>query len=371
MSSKVNKFAFYFPQFYCIPENDKHWGLGFTDWDNVKSSIALFDNHNQPRIPLDGYYDQSIPDTITKQVKLAKKYGLDGFSFYHYWFDGELVLGTPVRNFLDNKSLDLKFSFTWANETWSRRWVGDDTTIIFKQTHNKSKEIWKEHFNYLIEFWLDIRYEKIQGKPIFNIYNPHLIGDAEEMFEYWHSLALEHGLPGIHFVAIVVSPTFNQNLLNCYDGVLDFQPRYSTNQILVNKGLLHAFVDKLRFLPEPILNFLTKIRHKFSSIELIEYQSIWDNIIDLKGNNNFDSNLKRYYGAFVDWDNTPRYKEKGKVYTGVSPSAFEGNMKALVDGLDENDYIFINAWNEWSEGAYLEPDMLNNYKYLEVIKGLS
>jgi len=370
MNSQCRKFAFYFPQFYSTPENDLHWGKGFTDWDNVKSSIPQFDGHRQPRVPLDGYYDQSDMSTIVRQVTLAKKYNLDGFSFYHYWFDGKLTLEKPVDNFLKNKDLDMSFSLTWANETWSKRWVGDDRTIIFEQTHSNDKTIWKAHFDYLINFWLDRRYEKLNGKPIFNIYNPHLLKNSASMFDYWTRLAVERGLPGIHFVAIVVSPTFSGSMLDNYEGVLDFQPRYSTNKINVSNSFISTWIDKLRFLPEPILNVLTSIRHKFSKVDLIDYQKIWDNIIASVDDEKLITDKKRYYGAFVDWDNTARYKNKGKVYLGASPHSFQMNLKNLVDKLDSKDIVYINAWNEWSEGTYLEPDEHHQYAYLDVIKNL-
>ena len=136
LTGKDKVFCFYFPQFYPTPENDQHWGKGFTDWDNVRSGTPLFSGHRQPRVPLDdNYYDQSSSSVIRKQVELAKVYGVDGFSFYHYWFDGQLTLEKPAENFLDDKSLDFEFCFTWANESWSKRWIGEDDVFIFRQTH--------------------------------------------------------------------------------------------------------------------------------------------------------------------------------------------------------------------------------------------
>jgi hypothetical protein len=366
--SKV--FAFYFPQFYPIPQNDHHWGKGFTDWDNVKSITPQFHNHQQPKVPLMGYYDQSEPSTIKKQVDLANAYGLDGFSFYHYWFDGELVLEKPVQNFLDNKDLDLSFTLTWANETWSKRWIGEDNVIIFKQTHSKNKAIWEKHFLYLLNFWKDKRYYKIAGKPVFNIYNPHLIKNTKEMFAFWEELALTHGLPGIHFVAILVSPSSQTLDLDLYNGILDFQPRYSTNAVNQDKSKVSYLIDYLRFLPESILNPLTKIRNKFSTVEKVNYVDIWDDILSLKFTNSTLDEKKRFYGAFVDWDNTPRYKSKGKVYIGGGAKVFGEYLMKLIRQADSDSIIYINAWNEWSEGAMLEPDTINQYEYLEAIKNV-
>ncbi|MEL4245543.1 glycosyltransferase WbsX family protein [Shewanella xiamenensis] len=368
MNSKCKLFAFYFPQFYPTPENSKHWGSGFTDWNNVQEATPQFKGHRQPRVPLLGYYDQSEMSTIIQQVNLAKKYGLSGFSFYHYWFDGELTLEKPVENFLENKELDFKFILTWANETWSKRWVGEDEVIIFNQTHKNCKKTWTNHFNYLLKFWLDDRYEKIGGKPIFNIYNPHLIKNSKEMFDFWNQLAVKNGLPGIHFVAILVSPTFSLSMLNDYNGILDFQPRYSTNNLKVSNSLVGKFIDRFRFLPEPLLNKLTSIRFKFAKVEVINYQDVWDDIINLASDPQLCLNKKRYYCAFVDWDNTARYKNKGKVYSGVSPAVFESNLARLINKAQFDCIIYINAWNEWAEGTYLEPDLENKYSFLEAIK---
>ena len=362
MPSKL--FCFYFPQFYSIPANNRYWGEGFTDWDNVKSSLPQFRGHRQPRVPLEGYYDQSSPSVVKNQASLAAEYGIHGFTFYHYWFDGELVLGEPVKNFLNDPSIDLKFCLTWANETWSKRWVGEDTTIIYQQNHNYDKTEWKKHFEYLVKFFKDCRYEKIDGKPIFNIYNPHLIKNSTDLFSYWNHLASEYELPGIHFNAISVTPLSDYRIGKEYLSIMDFQPRYATNEMLYSKTALGKYLDNLRFLPETLLNQLTRLRYKFGHKTIHNYDDVWMNIID---NEIGSVSHQRFFGGFVDWDNTARYGKKATIYDGFSVEKFQNYMLSLLNKAN-GGYVFLNAWNEWSECAYLEPDQDNQYRVLEVLK---
>ncbi|MGL5843874.1 MAG: glycosyltransferase WbsX family protein [Aeromonas hydrophila] len=373
-------FCFYFPQFYPTPENDFHWGKGFTDWDNVKKSVKLFDNHRQPRVPLNAtYYVQSEPAVICEQAALAKKYGVDGFSFYHYWFDGKLTLEKPLENFLKNKDIDLEFCLTWANESWSKRWVGEDDVCIFKQTHANDITLWKLHFDYLYQAWSDPRHLKLDGKPVFVVYNPHLITCAQEMFSFWNQeLEAKMGV-GLHIVSVMVSPFSIGSSTDIYSSEVNFEPRYSYNSDSFKKKSFFAskIFQPLRYLPESILNKITKLRYKLSSYEVVDYQAVWDVLVNkceqraLTNPNGFN-----FYGCFVDWDNTPRYKNKSKVYHGANPDVFAEKFKLLLDktsclgsGQDKR-LFFINAWNEWSEGTYLEPDSVYGYQYLEKIKNL-
>lgn len=370
-------FCFYFPQFYPTPENDIHWGKGFTDWNNVRSAEPLYDGHRQPRTPEGGnYYTQSEPDVIAWQVSLAKKYGIDGFAFYHYWFDGQLTLEKPLENFLNNKNLDMSFCITWANESWSKRWIGEDDVTIFKQTHSRDKEIWQKHFDYLFKFWSDSRYLTVDGNPVFIVYNPHLIKCAKEMFSFWNEQLEERMGVHLHVIAIEVSdysPSLPDGVYNSY---LNFEPRFSYNSKRLAKKSFFAsrLFQPLRYLPEPILNVLTKIRYKLSSYELVDYQNTWDSIISYSSDKASALHANAaFYGVFVDWDNSPRYKDKAKVYIGSTPNSFYSNFLRLIDATQPSSdstvsrVFFINAWNEWSEGTYLEPDTTYGYGYLEKI----
>lgn len=364
--------AIYFPQFHRIPENDRWWGSGFTDWNNVKSSTPQYPGHYQPRVPLNGnYYDQSELDTLNTQVQLAKRYGVYGFCHYHYWFDGKQLLETPTNLMLQNPDIDFPFCLSWANETWSRRWDGRDNEILIKQTHPANKESWKLHYDYLIKAWKDPRAIKVDGKPVFIIYRPQHINKIDEMFVYWRELSKKDGLPGLYFIYQKQYDLINANLLNLFDAVFQFQPGESVNSSgFGNKGISKSFWMKfVRNFPEKIQDKLRSLRAKlYKEITFYDYDDVWKNAIKVGS----DKNITTYPGAFVDWDNASRYKKRATIFRGAKPEKFEKWLRLLIDGMPQRNlpenFIFLNAWNEWSEGAYLEPDERYGYQYLEALK---
>ncbi|MGQ9500028.1 MAG: glycosyltransferase WbsX family protein [Dissulfurimicrobium sp.] len=370
---KIKLVAFYFPQFHAIPENDEWWGKGFTDWINVKKAKAQFKGHYQPRIPLGGrYYDQSNKDVIAWQVNLAKAYGLYGFCHYHYWFDGKQLLETPTNIFLESKELDFNFCLAWANETWSRRWDGRDHHILIKQTHIPDKDRWLAHFRYLIKAWSDERAIKIDGKPIFLIYRAHRIEKIGEMFDFWQNMAIKEGLKGLYFIAIKQYEFPMPSVLKYFDAVVRFQPfesiyapNFPDRKVIQNK-----FIQRLRILPEKVLDLMRAIRYfLFRSLTFYDYEMVWKYLLE-EGVKEYD--LPAFFGAFVDWDNTSRYGKRAIIFRGASPERFEFYFKKLVEKVakrpEAERFIFINAWNEWAEGAYLEPDERYGYRYLEALK---
>jgi len=368
--------AMYFTQLHAIPENDKWWGEGFTDWVNVKNSKPQTDRHHQPRVPLNGHYDQSEIDTLHDQIDLAKKYGVYGFCHYHYWFDGKQLLEKPTNLMLENKELDFPFCLSWANETWSKRWDGKDHHILIKQTHPPEKEKWELHFNYLIKAWTDERAIKVDGKPVFIIYRPHKIHEIERMLDFWREKALEHGLKGLYFIVQKQHEFSSRECLKGFDAVFQFQPFEAIYSPGTNKsGLRHSeIIRRIRGLPDYIQMPLHKVRDILQdkvfkqSLTYYDYNEIWQEIIKLR----IEPGLTTFPGAFVDWDNSARYKDRATIFQGATPERFEYWLSELVKTmpgreLPEN-YIFINAWNEWSESAYLEPDTRNEYQYLEALK---
>ena len=376
--SKVKFIAMYFTQLHAIPENDKWWGEGFTDWNNVKSAKAQFEGHNQPRVPLNGIYDQSDIEILSKQIDMAKKHGVYGFCHYHYWFDGKQLLETPTNLMLDNKALDFPFCLSWANETWSKRWDGKDHHILIKQTHPPEKERWELHFNYLIKAWTDERAIKVDGKPVFIIYRPHKIHQLENMLDFWREKAIEHGLKGLYFVVQKQHNFSTQDHLKGFDAVFQFQPFEAIYSPCFDKSLLrHSELIKfIRGLPDYIQLPLHQIRYFLKNVSrqqkltFYQYDQVWSEIVKVRS----DPGLTTYPGAFVDWDNTARYKDRATIFQGVTPERFEYWLSELVKSMPERklpeDFVFINAWNEWAEGAYLEPDVRNEYKYLEALKNV-
>ena len=364
--------AMYFTQLHAIPENDEWWGRGFTDWDNVRTAEPLFDGHYQPRIPLGTkYYDQSRIETIRGQVDLAKRYGVHGFCHYHYWFDGKQLLETPTNLFLQNTDIDFPFCLSWANESWSRQWDGNNHDILIKQTHPPTIESWSRHFDYLIKAWTDERAIKIDGKPVFVIYRPQKIQQIETMLAYWDEKARERGLKGLYYIFQKQYDPSNKKCLKAFDAAFQFQPFeaiHSTgySQGALRKQRLRIFIGKLPEIAQSIIWSLWASCRK--NYTLHEYDRVWDQIVK----NNLELLENEFPGAFVDWDNTARYGSRATIVDGASPERFRYWFEKLVKAVSkrpaETNYIFLNAWNEWAESAYLEPDEKYGYAYLEALK---
>ena len=368
--SSIKIVPIYFPQFHEIRENNLWWGKGFTDWTNVKSAKPLYEGHHQPRIPLgQNYYDLSDKENVKWQIDLAKKYAIHGFQIYHYWFDGKLVLNIPKEHFLNNKNFDIPFSLSWANERWTTRWEGADEKVILEQTHEPSIEKWEQHFLYLLDFFKDKRYIRIDNKPIFTIYRPHLVKKLDDMIAYWQKRARECGLNGIYMIAVKSFEFANQRILDSFNACMHFQPFETVNSsaMLGKSTYIHKI---LRRLPESLLNIIRKMKKKTrKTYKVYDYDAVCRHMIASVSDN---EKTDVYHSIFLEWDNTARYKEGATIYQGCTPERFEFWLdklcrKVLESGTGEK-IIFINAWNEWAEGTYLEPDEKNGYGYLEAVK---
>lgn len=364
--------AFYFPQFHSIKENDKWWGKGFTDWDLVRNAKPLFKDHEQPRIPIDGdYYNPTNKETLIKQSALAHKYGINGFMFYHYWFDGKLYLEKPLEVFLANPDIDISFCVAWANESWTRSWVGNPEIVLQKQDHIPKKSRWNEHFNYLLPYFKDKRAICVDGKPVFLIYQPFLINKSSEMITFFNNKAKKNGLPGLYFIAIKNHKYHSSNFLQSYDGIMKFQPREAYTSKDFRSENFISRLEILRILPARIQLYFSKFYQKISNYKIYDSKKIWSIILKNSFINEFKMyNLQIFESAFFEWDNTARYKNKAKIFTSLKRHEMKTNFKKLIQKAKKNNskFIFFNAWNEWSESAYLEPDKKNGYEKLEVIK---
>lgn len=366
---------FYLPQFHTIPENDEWWGKGFTEWTNVKKAIPLFEGHDQPRVPKDKkYYNLLEDDVKIWQADLAKKYGIFGFCYYHYWFKGgRQLLEQPAEQMLVNKAVDLPFCFCWANENWSKNWDGGNREIIMKQDYGGVQD-WEKHFQYLLRFFRDKRYITVHGKPLFIIYKPEQIIDLYEMVRYMRRRAVEEGFPGICFA--FQFPTYYADMYyreDIFDYRIGFEPVYSRNLDSMKKPGTSPKVRLIRkLLGEKALSAYRKVRGisgnmnvgaPQKSLALYFYDETWEKILSADWTEEF------LPGAFVDWDNTPRNKH-GITYAGFSVEKFEDYMTKLITRAQKENkpMLFINAWNEWGEGAFLEPDEKYGYKKLEAIK---
>ena len=344
----------YLPQFHRIPENDRWWGDGFTEWTTVRNAKPLFDGHNQPRVPLDdNYYDLMDKETMIWQSELMHEYGVDGLCIYHYWFkDGKRILEKPEQNLLKWMDIDMPFCLCWANETWARTWSNIDKAVnawadnyeteirekndgILMQQEYGAQEEWKEHFEYLLPFFRDRRYIRLDGKPIIVLYRTDDIDCLSEMVMLWQQLAKENDLPGLY----IIGGECRKNLKGVIDGQLYRQPARSISRLHLND---------VEISKKPI-------RYK--------YRDFCNDILSVQS----EYEIQPYFCGLTGFDNTPRRGNKGFVLENNSPEIF-GEM--LADLMEKNksygsDITFINAWNEWGEGMYLEPDEENGFRYLE------
>jgi lipopolysaccharide biosynthesis protein len=371
-SAAVRLLALYFPQFHAIPENDEWWGKGFTDWVNVKRAQPQFRGHYQPRVPLGGrYYDQSEKETLAWQIDLAKRHGVSGFCHYHYWFDGKQLLETPTNIVLDNRELDLPFCLAWANETWSRRWDGRDHHILQEQTHKPDKAIWQRHFDYLMRAWSDERAIRIDGRPVFLIYRAHRIQHIAEMFDLWREQAHRRGLPGIYLIAIKQYEFPVPEVLRHFDATMQFQPFEAIFSPDFEGHVMETsrLVQLARLLPEKVQESLRAARYKLMPrLTFYDYDQVWKQILKVER----EHGIPAFPGAFVDWDNTARYVRRARIFRNASPERFEYWFRQLVQATASRPanerFIFLNAWNEWAEGTYLEPDERYGHRYLEAVQ---
>jgi len=342
--NNIKIFALYLPQYHTIPENDEWWGKGFTEWTNVKKAKPLFKGHNQPRIPLNNNYYNLLDDNTFKwQIGLAKNYGIDGFCFYHYWFNGKLLLEKPLENYLDNKELDFPFFFSWANEPWARTWDGQNTNVLMPQIYGGKDDI-VNHFNYMLPFFKDFRYIKKDNKPVFVLYKANSITYLDEMIDIWTKMARNNGFDGIFFVESLVG-TQKEKYSKQTDACFYFEPMWSGTHMkdnIVYRAFRYCF-------------HRNKSSYERGLKKVLKYENL---------------SKDRYAGFFVDWDNSPRKGKNGCVFLNTSIQLFDKYLKAQLEKMKINNcsILFINAWNEWCEGAYLEPDVKNQYSYLESIK---
>ena len=342
--------AMYLPQFHKVKENDEWWGEGFTDWVASKQAQPLYEGHYQPHVPLgNNYYNLLDKRAMERQAELMHQYGVDGMCIYHYWFkDGRQILEKPAENLLGWKDIDMPYCFCWANETWARSWsnVGEKnvwadffererngTGTLLEQQYGGEEE-WRSHFAYLLPFFCDERYIKFEGKPVFVFYKADQIECLADMAEVWNRLAQENGLPGIYMIGSKTDK--------------------STRDVV--EAELHIEPSKtLKYVPVRLC----------SGIPVLDYDEVWRSILT-----ELPMKSKTYFGGFVGFDDTPRRGKNGTVVMNAAPEKFGGYLAELMakNAAYGMDAVFINAWNEWGEGMYLEPDEKDGYRYLEQIE---
>lgn len=342
--------AYYLPQMHPTPENDAWWGRGVTEWNNVSRAVPQYVGHYQPRLPGElGFYDLRLKDNLQRQIELAKMYGIYGFSWYYYWFDGKRLLERPLDMFLNDSSLAFPFCLCWANESWTKGFFGSSKEIIMKQS--ETEESYRNFIHDTIKYLKDDRYITVQGKKLLIVYKPHSVPNCKNVLEYWRKYCLQNGVGELYILGCWTGDEKNDVLDLGFDAETEFQPGslYPYNG-KINQEL--AFVNK-QFIGE-VYSYSRIVQEKF-------YRK------------NFKKE-KMYNAVMPMWDNTPRRNNQGnRIFHGSTPGLYEIWLKDVIDHyqkeceLDEK-LIFINAWNEWGEGAYLEPDRFYGYAYLEATK---
>jgi lipopolysaccharide biosynthesis protein len=368
----IRSIAIHLPQFHPIPENDEWWGKGFTEWTNVAKAKPLFKGHYQPHLPADlGFYDLRLAEARQAQADLAKQHGIYGFCYYHYWFNGERLLEEPVKRILESEEPDFPFMLCWANENWTRRWDGGENIILKKQDYSKDDAL--AHIRSLIPVFKDKRYIKVDGKPVFSIYKSQLIPCIEDYVRIFREEAAKHGME-LYLCQFETSTRNNQQKSYDFDASVEFQPFSS----LMYQYQKEVFRDKvIKNLPLRIyLKFLQKSglgKTRHNLLHRIYSQLSYAGYVDfLRRNYKYPSAYKRFPCVTPMWDNTARRGQESFLFKESTPEKYQEwlrfhrtNFNAY--GTDEN-FIFINAWNEWAEGNHLEPCLKWGNSYLDATK---
>jgi lipopolysaccharide biosynthesis protein len=337
--------AFYLPQFHPITDNDEWWGKGFTEWRNVSRALPQFEGHAQPRLPADlGYYDLRIVDTMRQQAKLASEYGIGAFCFYFYWFSGRTLLEQPLRQWLDDPTLELPFCLCWANENWSRRWDGRSDDILIAQRHSAEDDL--AFIAHIAAYLRDSRYLRVEGKPLLLVYRPDLLPDPRQTAQRWRTWCRANQIGEIHIAYVQGFERPDPRDID-FDAAVEFPPNLSNpanlsaDQRLINREFAGQVLD------------WRELAADYCSRPMPAYTL--------------------YPGVNAGWDNEPRRPGKGRVYLHAAPRRYRDWLQTTITsrlaGKPASErLVFINAWNEWAEGAVLEPDAALGHAWLDATR---
>lgn len=348
--------AFYLPQFHPIPENDTWWGKGFTEWTNVTSAKPLFEGHYQPRLPADlGFYDLRLNSVARDQAAMAKEYGIRGFCYYYYWFDGKKLLDLPLNNMLKDKSIDLPFCLCYANENWTRRWDGLENEILMKQSAGAEND--RRFINDVLPHMRDERYITVNGKPLLLIYRAQLFPDISRTTQIWREEARKAGFQDLYLCKCETFSDTSDPLKSGFDANVEFPPH--NNVFMGSDDSVDTEYKKkiLSYTGEPFNG------HVYS------YKDAAYNFM-----NRPTPEFTRFNTAMLGWDNTARKRFSANIFKDFDISFYEQWLSKLIRGSivqhddEQKRIVFINAWNEWAEGTYLEPDRRYGHDCLRATK---
>jgi lipopolysaccharide biosynthesis protein len=350
MKANCRLIAYYLPQFHPIPENDEWWGKGFTEWTNTARGKPLFPGHYQPHIPADlGFYDLRLPEVRIAQAEMAREYGIEGFCYYHYWFAGKRLLERPFDEVLKSGEPKFPFCLCWANETWSGKWHGTPDRVLIEQTYPGLNDHIK-HFYSLLEAFSDDRYMKLDGRPIFIVYNPEQLPDPVRTTDCWRELAYKAGLKGLFLVGAANEP---------------WTPKENSFDAATTRKMFHpAALGELKG-TRKLRRLLRKlVGHP---VDIYSYKKIVHYLLMPEA-----SKQNVYPCVIPNWDNTPRCNANGVVFHNSTPELFKIHLRATLSQVAHKPYehrlVFIKSWNEWAEGNHLEPDLRFGKSYLRVLR---
>lgn len=343
--------TWYLPQFHQMEINNKFHGQGFTEWTNTSKAIPLYTGHYQPHIPYDvGYYDLLNPDTLRRQIYLAKHYGIYGFCFHYYWFSGTRIMEKPLELLLKHKELDMPFCLDWATENWTALWDGGNNKIMLEQSLKEDDD--QKFMEDILPCFFDSRYIKIDGRPVLVIYRINLFDKerAKNLLRNFREIAKKNGFPDL-YIMLTNSFDFDDDAAEWEaDAIVEFPPH--TVRRLMDAYEVQGYLNP--YFNGRILDPSSFIKNKKY---MINYRS------------------KEYYrSALASWDNSARKAtSKGFIMEGLNPKTFKMWLKDIMAESKQihsgsNDIVFVNSWNEWAEGSHIEPDMKYGYAYLQAIK---
>ncbi len=369
----VRAIAFYLPQFHPIPENDEWWGKGFTEWTNVVKAKPRFAGHYQPHLPADlGFYDLRVPETRAAQAELAVKYGIYGFCYYHYWFNGRRILERPLNDVWQTGEPDFPFCICWANENWTRRWDGENAEILLEQRYSPTDDL--AHIRTLIPLFHDHRYIRVADRPLLLVYRASQFPEPQKTTETWRREAEHEGLKGLFLVRVESHDEHGDPRSMGFDCSLEFEPRWT---MLMTRDKPEPF-----WLNSRIWRRRWWHRRRLKTGEpglydnvVFEYEELVRNALALP-----QPKYSRIPSVCPGWDNSPRRKRGAMILTDSTPEIYERWLREVVDrrrdgiqlsenaGISADSLVFITAWNEWAEGNHLEPCQRWGHQYLEATR---
>lgn len=354
----VRAIAFLLPQFHPIPENDEWWGKGFTEWRNVTKAKPQFPGHYQPHLPADlGFYDLRLPEAREAQAALARQYGIDGFCYYHYWFNGRRILERPFNEVLETGKPDFPFCLCWANENWTKRWEGDDQNVLLEQRYSHDDDL--AHIRSLIPAFKDSRYILVDGRPLFLVYRAEFMPDPIRTTDIWREAAAKAGISNL-FLARVEShesyrhPVAPQSL--GFDAEVEFAPFSCSMGKLLFHTRPYSMLSKIGLISKGY------VENRVSRYDAMVYAML----------NRPASEGTRFRCVTPSWDNSARKKD-AIIFDGSTPAKYEAWLRkvlgrTLQEHRGDKRIVFVNAWNEWAEGNHLEPDLKWGSAYLEATR---